>query len=59
MPSQDGLVLWQMSRFCFSASIITLLFFIMDFIGIKSWTHNALANASGFGLILILGILFF
>ncbi len=57
--SQDGLFLWQMSRFCFSASIITVLFFIMDFIGIKSWTQNTLANATGLGLILILGILFF
>ena len=57
--SQEGLLLWQLSRFCFSASIISVLFFTMDFIGIKSWTQNLLANASGLLLLLILGILFF
>ncbi len=54
-----GLFLWQLSRFSFTASIITVFFFIMDFIGIKSWTRNPLPNLTGLAVIAILGILFF
>ncbi|WDP92986.1 MAG: response regulator [Desulfobacter sp.] len=58
-PAMDGLFFWQLSRFSFSASIITVFFFVMDFIGARRLTHSRPANLAGTGLLILMALLFF
>jgi CheY-like chemotaxis protein/signal transduction histidine kinase len=58
-PAMDGVFLWQLSRFSLSAAIISIFFFILDFIGAKSITRKISYNLLGFLLITFLAIMFF
>ncbi len=58
-PAMDGLFLWQLSRFSFTASIISIFFFILDFIGVKSITRKFSYNLMGFLLISVIAGMFF
>jgi CheY-like chemotaxis protein len=57
--SMGGLMLWRLSRFCFTVSIFPLFFFILDFIGANKITKSLSANITGVFLILIFAFLFF
>ncbi|MBU4129343.1 MAG: response regulator [Proteobacteria bacterium] len=58
-PAMDGLFLWQFSRFSFTAAIITIFFFVLDFIGTKSITRKIFYNLTAFLVIGLLAGLFF
>ncbi len=58
-PSVNGLFLFQLSRFSFTASLITVLFFILDFIRAKTLTRTPLLNLFGLAALIVIGILFF
>lgn len=56
--SIDGVMFWRISRFCFTASIVSLLFFILDFIDAKKVTKQPSFNFIGVGILIILAVLF-
>ncbi len=55
----DPLIMWKISRFCFTASIVTIIFFILDFIGKKKLCARRSVNLAGLGIILIFAFLYF
>lgn len=57
--SVQSLFLWKLSRFCFSISIITLLFYVLNFMDIRRLTKNIPFNLAGISFIVLIAILFF
>ncbi len=58
-PTMDGVFLWQLSRFSLTAAIISIFFFILDFIGAKSITRKISYNLLAFLFITFLAGMFF
>ncbi|MCP3874525.1 MAG: response regulator [Desulfobacteraceae bacterium] len=56
--SINGLIFWQISRFSFSSSIIAIIFYILDFIGLKKITKTASFNLLGLIIICTFAYLF-
>ena len=57
--STDGLMLQRLAWFSFTASIVSILFFVLDFIGQKKITQSLFFNFIGAGLIAFFAFLFF
>ncbi|MBU1342706.1 MAG: response regulator, partial [Proteobacteria bacterium] len=56
--SIEGVMLWRISRFCFTSSVVALLFFILDFIGANKITKKLSFNLLGLAFILLFAFLF-
>ncbi|MCD4677060.1 MAG: hypothetical protein K8S18_13860 [Desulfobacula sp.] len=57
--SMEGLLLYKLSRFCYTASSISIFFFILDFIGLKKITKKLSFNIIGLCIIFVFIFLFF
>jgi signal transduction histidine kinase/ActR/RegA family two-component response regulator len=54
----DSLVMWKISRFCFTASIVTIILFILDFIGKKNFYSKKSVNLAAIGIVFIFAFLY-
>ncbi len=57
--SMDGLMLWRIAWFSFTASIVSVFFFVLDFIGQKKISRGLFPASVGVGIILLFAFLFF
>ncbi len=57
--STDALILWKLSRFCFTSSTVSISLFVLDFVGIKKITQRSKINLAGLCMIALFAILFF
>jgi CheY-like chemotaxis protein len=57
--SIEGIALWKLSRFCFTASVVSITLFVLDFLRIKKISAKSMVNLGGFCLIVLFAILFF
>lgn len=57
--SVEGILLWKLSRFCFTSSVVAISLFIFDFLEARKITLKSVINLAGLGLVVLFAILFF